>query len=126
MSLLEELRAAFPAFPGAAIRDGEYAPLLAGLGIPGTLALAGADGWTERDGEIRLDGSVSTPVLGVANAPIAITFAPSGQDYALTLPTRNAPIWVRKSILARPLRRANHPNIVTSTGQPHQSKYFSV
>jgi hypothetical protein len=97
--LLAQLQAAFPptrtsgSFQAAAVRGGEYAPLLERAGLPPTLGLTSPDGWVQAAGEVVLAGTLTTPALGLAGGPIAFVFTPDGDDFLLRLTLSLPPTW---------------------------------
>lgn len=91
--LLDQLQATFPAgaasgtFDAGDVADGEYASLLAGLGIPSVLTLTSPTGWQAGPGGVvTLAGVSLTPVLGVEGPAVYFQFTPTGGgDFVLLL-----------------------------------------
>lgn len=80
-------------FDAGAVQDGRYVALLARYGIPMRLALTSAAGWTQVNDDVVLTATLTTPVFGVANAPVHVRFTPAGSGWTLLIDVQLPASW---------------------------------
>jgi len=95
--LLQQLNSTYSGGAGTldltTLDDPTYVSLFTGLGLPTLLAYAAPLPWQSAD-TITLNGTLSTPLLGLTNPPLFIQFTPSGEDFILLVDLQLPATWL--------------------------------